>query len=491
VKCGSEWAPGSSYEPPGVHVNKRRLGSNVQLLVQYIDETRWGGALTDRLDRTVRSAMAPALRIIKQAGMARAILDSEALLDEAFDPGGGPLGGLFVARDHLHAEVLFPSPQQTRPRALVVAVDGRRPVSLELSAPLTGELARWLGDWQRGAERPRAARAGQLWDELAAMGALLDQPEPLRLDGEALFVGHATVRVGPAGSSVLVDPFLFPKRQRQPSSDQPLVHGELAPDAVAITHAHPDHYDPGTLLRFGADCPIYVPAVARESVLAPDLAARLAELGFRNVQSLRPGESAHVGQTRLAALPFHGEQPTTSEVLHPEVRNEGLVYRADTSAGRYALCADAGRDWKGDIRTLALASRRAAGPVDVVFGGFRAWPLYPLAYLFTSITRYLLLVPRELRRTRQQIMNGPDDLLDTAEAWGARKVVPYANGGAAWYAEIGLGPDPAAGREHNPQTDPVPEVVVEAARRRSSWRDEEIPSPAVVSVVGAGGRVPT
>ena len=40
----------------------------------------------------------------------------------------------------------------------------------------------------------------------------------------------------------------------------------------------------------------------------------------------------------------------------------------------------------------------------------------------------------------KSIMNNVDEAVDTAEAWHARHLVPYADGGAPWFSRIGLGP---------------------------------------------------
>ena len=47
----------------------------------------------------------------------------------------------------------------------------------------------------------------------------------------------------------------------------------------------------------------------------------------------------------------------------------------------------------------------------------------------------------------------------TRSAFGAHTVVPYANGGAPWYARIGLGPREDADSS-DPNFDPPPQTVV-------------------------------
>ena len=81
-----------------------------------------------------------------------------------------------------------------------------------------------------------------------------------------------------------------------------------------------------------------------------------------------------------------------------------------------------------------------AGFGGLVFSGYRGWQLYPFQLLFSSVSRFLLFVPPSLWSTRQQLMNSVDDAIDVAEGWGARYLVPYADGGAPWYWDIGLGP---------------------------------------------------
>jgi hypothetical protein len=133
---------------------------------------------------------------------------------------------------------------------------------------------------------------------------------------------------------------------------------------------------------------------------------------------------------------------------------------------------------------VARVARAQGMAVDVLFGGYRSWSLYPRQYPSTSVARYLLFVPPALREARQRIMNDANDLIDTAERFGARVVVPYADGGAPWYSDIGLGPGAhATSHDH---FDPVPEVVAQAARRRSNVEQQPVPSPVAVQILRPG-----
>ena len=437
-----------------------RLRDEVGLAIHYTDDTPYGSAVSGLIERLIARTCAPLGELLRREGPAAIAARSAELVGRVLAPQA--LGRLFAAPDRLRPEALYPDAAAVRPAALRLhglGPAGRHGATIALPAALARELAAWTGAWSRGATRPRDPAAAALWDALVGHGALTAEPAAARALGEGVrFIGHATALVAVEGVRALFDPFVVPRGPLDGADARPFTCAELRPDAVFITHSHPDHYDLGALLRFGADVPIYVPEVPRESLLAVDMRARLVELGFRRVQALAWRAAAELGPLSVRALPFHGEQPTDAEVLHPEARNAGNIYVVDGPCGRIALLADAGRDGAGDTRTIAADERARGGAVDVVFGGYRAWNLRPAQYLFTSVARYLLLVPRSQWGAAQQIMNDAGDLLDTAAAFGARTVVPYANGGAPWYARIGLGPREQADSS-DPNFDPPPQTV--------------------------------
>jgi len=233
-----------------------------------------------------------------------------------------------------------------------------------------------------------------------------------------------------------------------------------------VTHSHPDHFDPGSLLRFGRETMLIIPEVARESLLAVDMTHRVRELGFRNVIMLRWGDSHRVGDVEVAALPFYGEQPTNGAVLHPEVRNQGAVYVVHGPRLAAAFVADSGRDQLGQVLDVAKAWRGTRGPIDILFAGYRGWVTYPAQLAFSSVPRYLLFVPPVEWEVRQKLMNDASDAVDLAEAWGASILVPYGAGGAPWYWRRGLGPPFDGNAVDDPSFDPHPERVLEAAEQR-------------------------
>lgn len=477
--------------PPTPPAARRRLSPRIGLSLAYHDETPFGSPVSERCERILRARFAVLYAYREKYGLARLVREAPAVLARVLP---ACLEGIRVDAGRLSEAWLHPEPAAVRPALLRVERELAQVVArIPLPAALVPELAAWLGDWEQGARAPAGGAARGLWDALAEAGALVatrPPAPPARTPGVG-FVGHATLAIDDGASRLLVDPYLVPRSRHYPRDWQPPAPAELGrPDAVLITHSHPDHYDPGTLLRLGADTLICVPEVARESVLAIDMAARLRQLGFRRVRSLRPWDAFGVGGLRVVALPFHGEQPTVGERLHPEVRNEGLTYLVEAAGRRIAALADAGCDGAGDVRELAAQARARFGPADTVFGGHRGFALYPVQFAFSSVGRYLPFVPPGRWGERQRIMCDADDLIDVAERWSAARVVPYASGGAPWHWLRGLGPCLDGSVPNAEWAGPLPADVVAAAARRAVTRaDGPIASPVSVLTLRPGERL--
>jgi len=465
---------------------ERRLQDHVAIDIGYRDDTRFGGMVSDRIETELRrraAAVLPQDLMADQAASWSALMRADGF------------GALYETATRLREDWLYPDAAAITPDHIEVTdMAGGTGRVIAIGAGLAGDLSGWIGEWQSVARRPRDPAAAALFDALDAAGAFTPPPSPSPGPGDpddaeessrgrVTFLGHATVLVDTGRTRVLIDPFFLP---RAPDAGyRPLPFPRWPVDAILITHSHPDHFHPGTLLRFGLDVPILVPEVARESALSVDMARRLRELGFRRVETVGWWEDRVIGDARITALPFYGEQPTADAVLHPELRNAGNVWSVAANGRRVAFCADSGQDVSGDTRAVATKDRRRAGPLDALFCGYRSWSLYPIQYVATSVARYALFVPPDLRLVRHTIMNGADEALDIAERWGARTLIPYADGGAPWYWDNGLGPALDRPADHGDHFDPPPEVVAAAAERRAS-HFTPVASPVQVRIARPG-----
>jgi L-ascorbate metabolism protein UlaG (beta-lactamase superfamily) len=462
-----------------------RLREDVELGVVYQDRTPFGSGFSGMSDALLQRTCAPLQKAVAAEGWAGIEARSHVWLEKIMGPRA--LGALYERPDRLREDCVYPPAELVTPVGLRVTVprgERARTVVLPLQGSLRESLAGWLGDWQARARRPRDPAAAAVFDRLSELQAF----EPARAARQPLpdgvtFIGHATVAVQAEGTQLLFDPYLIPPSPADPPGIRPHTACDLRPAAMFVTHSHADHFDLATLLRFPCDTPIYVPYVPRESLLATDMALRLRELGFTAVTALPWHAEVAVGPFRVRALPFYGEQPTDGAMLHPEARNAGNTYLVEGLGRRVALVADAGADESGSTIELARRLRETVGPLDVLFGGFRAWRLQPIRYIGTSIARYLLFVPPEQRTQVQQIMNDAADFVATGMAWGARAIVPYANGGTPWFARIGLGP--RGDEEHPDDVDVDPPVaLVEQALAAAAPADMEL------LTLGAGRCVP-
>lgn len=373
----------------------------------------------------------------------------------------------------IRPEVLYPSVDLAAPQRISF-VGGSLNSQLEVQV----EWAQWshwadfiaglAGD--PGADQPGGPLAPWL-DELRRKGFLVNETATTTPgDGACVdlsFIGHNTVVAWSGATRIVIDPFFVAELSQ--AAYRPVTRRQIGSvDAVLITHSHADHFDPASLLQFGRGTPIVVPRVGRESLLAIHMAQRCAEFGFERVITLDWNETQRIGDFEIRALPFFGEQPTSGNVLHPEVRNHGNTYHLRCPNYSVAFVADAGWDHAGDMLDVAKSCRGENGPVDVLFAGFRGWLTYPVQLVFSSVAQYLLFVPPQEWGQRQQLMNDPVGAVDLAEAWDAQVLVPYGAGGAPWYWQRGLGPRNEPDAIEDPNFDPLPARVEEAASRRRS-----------------------
>lgn len=489
----AELAPKRRARPSASH-ERFRWRDDTALQLEYRDDSPFGSALGDRLAANCRRLFEPVLAHARDAGTTAAIVDGERLIADALSPARleAVAQVRISARGHawqLRAQVLHPDPRLSFPGTLALQ-GGCRGATLRvpLSAPDMPALADLVAHLAEDGDPPSGARQRGWLDEFIHAGFV--EPayngEPVgRAPPAFTFVGHNTVVMRSAQASIVVDPFL--PSALDALAPRPLVRSALGPvDAILITHGHPDHFDPGSLLQFRRDSAVFVPQLGRESMLAADLAARCCELGFERVTALSWGEQARVGDLEISALPFFGEQPTAGAVLHPDVRNHGNTYVVRGPSLAAAFVADAGRDRDGDMAVVARQWVADAGPIDVLFAGYRGWKTYPVQLAFSSVPQYLLFVPRTEWPLRQQLMFDAGDAVSLAEAWGAGVLVPYGAGGARWYWQRGLGPRLDGGAPEDVDFDPFPVRVVAAARERAWVRDRWLSSTVRVELLEPG-----
>jgi L-ascorbate metabolism protein UlaG (beta-lactamase superfamily) len=110
------------------------------------------------------------------------------------------------------------------------------------------------------------------------------------------YIGHATVLVELAGTRVITDPVLRTQlfgRIISRAGDEP---GPIdpPPDAILISHQHPDHLDLPSLRQLGAEIPVIAPRGSGK---------RLRRAGMKTVHELSPSESTTTGAAEVMATP--------------------------------------------------------------------------------------------------------------------------------------------------------------------------------------------
>jgi L-ascorbate metabolism protein UlaG (beta-lactamase superfamily)/alpha-ketoglutarate-dependent taurine dioxygenase len=480
-----------------------RLRPDVHVGVDFNDRTPFGSPVGRQPETSIRALFDAVYKHVDRHGFGDLVREGPALLRGVVDgeqfrevcaPTTEGRGAWSV-----HPDVLFPNVEHAPPSRLhLYRTDEGATFDLEVSMdewPAVHRLIAALsGD---GLDDDTILEAGvarlrQTLDGRGLLEAASIDPD-VRVSAKEVdltYLGHNTVVVRSGTSSVVIDPMLFATKASHPRGYQPLQLRDIGRiNAVLITHSHPDHFAPGSLLQFPPETRIIVPRVDQETLLAVAMERRLRELGFAYITVLDWWQSTMVGDIEIYALPFYGEQPTDNDVLHPAIRNHGNTYMVRTPTFSAAFLADSGKDIQGTARQVAARARAALGSVDVVFCGYRGWLTYPIQLLFTSVAKYILFVPPWQWTVRQRIMMTADEAVDVAEEWGAAVMVPYADGGAPWYWDIGLGPRLDEEAQEATGFDPFPERAIWAAANRTEMPDGMLGSSVEVMLLRPGDSV--
>jgi L-ascorbate metabolism protein UlaG (beta-lactamase superfamily) len=155
--------------------------------------------------------------------------------------------------------------------------------------------------------------------------------------------GHATATLEVDGRRVLVDP-LGRRRSRAGAA------GGLA--AVLVTHAHVDHLNRWSLKALDRDTHLVVPRGARPVV---------ADLGFRQVTEVQPGDHLHVDGLEILAVPTRHDPgrwrkgDTTTCAGYVVARGGVALHHAgDVDFSDHAVFDDLGRAFRLDATLLPI-----------------------------------------------------------------------------------------------------------------------------------------
>lgn len=160
-----------------------------------------------------------------------------------------------------------------------------------------------------------------------------------------VFLGHSTVLLDLDGVRVLTDPVLrgrltFLRRVAAPVSAQH--HADI--DAVVLSHLHHDHCDLRSLALLGRDVPIVAPDGAGDF---------LRRRGFRQVVTLKAGESHPVGPVTVTATP--AVHDGRREPFGPRAAAVGYLIRSPDTAVYFAGDTDLFAGMRDLSRDLDLA----------------------------------------------------------------------------------------------------------------------------------------
>lgn len=262
-----------------------------------------------------------------------------------------------------------------------------------------------------------------LLDALNRMGVLENRAPRPAWDGrpQVTWLGHAAVLVETAGQRLLVDPLFHARTDpARPGADVPPDPASVGRvDGVFITHGDHDHLNAASLARIHRDTPVFIPHAAVRQPWHVDMARLLALMGFSRVREVSPGDVVTLGDVRVHAFPFHGEDwGLALPQLTWLVQSQPLTVFLNADSLRMdAVYAQVARDFRVDVAFVGVTgcSETHAMPPGFGYGSF-----------------YETWMPPQRRNQWVDLCGGPTEAADAALKMGARRAFGYAAGGASF-----------------------------------------------------------
>lgn len=251
-----------------------------------------------------------------------------------------------------------------------------------------------------------------------------DQPTQRKLaKGDGVRVlGHASVLIEYAGTTVIVDPVVGYASARDVGG---WTYADLPEklDAVVITHVHQDHLFLESLLQLrGRIHRIVVPPASRGEITDPSPSIMLRGLGFSNVVEAPLLEPLTIGSITLTALPFFGE--------HGDLPVGAKATYAATAADRTFLFM---ADFRNLEQRLVTKLAELLPPVDTLFIGMECEGA-PVSWLYGPLLDGPL--SREADTSRRLSGSNCAEALGLVEAFSPKRAFVYAMGQERWLRHI-------------------------------------------------------
>lgn len=260
-------------------------------------------------------------------------------------------------------------------------------------------------------------------DDLASLFTTQAPPRPDAVVGSKVRVlGHATVLIEHAGTSILVDPVIGYASARQ---DGGWTFSDLPDqiDAIVITHSHQDHFFLETLLqlRSRTQC-VIVPQAARGELTDPSPAIMLRQLGFTDVREAPYLEPLKIGSATVTALPFlgeHGDLPIGAKATYAvNVEGENILLMADFRNIEPRVVAHLAKILPA-VDTLFIGMECEGAPVSWLYGPLLSKPL-----------------PRNVDNARHLSSSDCAQAISLIDLFNPKRAFVYAMGQERWLRHI-------------------------------------------------------